>query len=185
MSAKIVETLGQQMDKGLQALQKELLKVRTGRATIGLVDHLHVDYYGSRTPLTQVANLTTPDARTIQITAWEPAMLSVIERMILEANIGFTPQNDGKVIRITMPPMTEDRRKELVKMVKKMGEEAKVNLRNHRRDANEAVKALEKNKELSLDEAKKLQDLIQKKTDDKSGEVEKIITLKEKEIMTV
>ncbi len=184
MSAAL-EQMNPQMDKTIQTLQKDLLKVRTGRASVSLIDHLHVDYYGSRTPITQVANMTTPDARTIQIVAWEPAMLGIIEKAILEANVGFTPQNDGKVIRISMPPMTEDRRKELVKMVKKMGEDAKIALRNHRRDANEIVKKEEKDKALSTDESKKQQELIQKKTDDKVAEVDKIIAGKEKEIMTV
>ena len=129
--------------------------------------------------------MTTPDARTIQIVAWEPAMLGAIEKAILEANVGFTPQNDGKVIRITMPPLTEDRRKEMVKMIKKLGEDAKVAIRNHRRDANEDVKKQEKDKLLSTDESKKLQEQIQKKTDDKVAEVDKVISVKEKEIMTI
>jgi ribosome recycling factor len=172
-------------DKNIQSLQKDLLKVRTGRASTALIDHVHVDYYGSKTAISQVANMTTPDARTIQIVAWEPAMLGAIEKAILEANVGFTPQNDGKVIRITMPPLTEDRRKEMVKMIKKMGEDAKIGIRNHRRDANEDVKKQEKDKAISADESKKFQEQIQKKTDDKVAEVDKIIAVKEKEIMTL
>jgi ribosome recycling factor len=172
-------------DKSIQALQKDLLKVRTGRASTALIDHLHVDYYGSKTPITQVANLTTPDARTIQIVAWEPSMLGAIEKAIFEANVGFTPQNDGKVIRITMPPLTEERRKEMVKMIKKVGEDTKIAIRNHRRDANEAVKKQEKDKAITADESKKFQEQIQKKTDDKVAEVDKIIATKEKEIMTL
>ncbi len=112
-------------------------------------------------------------------------MLGAIEKAILEANVGFTPQNDGKVIRITMPPLTEDRRKEMVKMIKKLGEDAKVAIRNHRRDANEEVKKQEKDKLLSTDESKKLQEQVQKKTDDKVAEVDKVISVKEKEIMTI
>ncbi len=181
----VVNQLSAVMDKSIQALQKDLLKVRTGRASTALIDHVHVDYYGSKTPISQVANMTTPDARTIQIVAWEPAMLSAIEKAILEANVGFTPQNDGKVIRLTMPPLTEDRRKEMVKMIKKMGEDIKIALRNARRDSNEDVKKQEKDKALSTDEAKKLQEQIQKKTDDKVAEVDKIIGAKEKEIMTL
>ncbi len=172
-------------DKNIQSLQKDLLKVRTGRASTALIDHVHVDYYGSKTAISQVANMTTPDARTIQIVAWEPAMLGAIEKAILEANVGFTPQNDGKVIRITMPPLTEDRRKEMVKMIKKMGEDAKIGIRNHRRDANEDVKKQEKDKAISADESKKFQEQIQKKTDDKVAEVDKIIAVKETEIMTL
>lgn len=129
--------------------------------------------------------MTTPDARTIQIVPWEATILSQIEKAIFEANIGFTPQNDGKVIRITMPPLTEDRRKEMVKMIKKNGEDTKIALRNQRRDANEEVKKQEKDKLVSADEAKKLQEQIQKKTDDKVAEVDKVIAAKEKEIMTI
>ena len=183
--SKVLTDFSAHADKSIQSLQKDLLKVRTGRASTALIDHIHVDYYGSKTAITQVANLTTPDARTIQISAWEPAMLGAIEKAILEANVGFTPQNDGKVVRITMPPLTEDRRKEMVKMIKKSGEETKVAVRNHRRDANEEVKKQEKDKLLSTDESKKLQEQIQKKTDDKVAEVDKIISVKEKEIMTI
>jgi ribosome recycling factor len=183
--SNIVNDASSAMDKCIQSLQKDLLKVRTGRASTALIDHIHVDYYGSKTPITQVANMTTPDARTIQIAAWEPAMLGAIEKAILEANVGFTPQNDGKVVRITMPPLTEDRRKEMVKMIKKMGEDAKIAVRNSRRDANEEVKKQEKAKTVSEDESKKLQEQIQKKTDDKVAEIDKVIATKEKEIMTI
>jgi ribosome recycling factor len=183
--SNIVNDASAAMDKCIQSLQKDLLKVRTGRASTALIDHIHVDYYGSKTPITQVANMTTPDARTIQIAAWEPAMLGAIEKAILEANVGFTPQNDGKVVRITMPPLTEDRRKEMVKMIKKMGEDAKIAVRNSRRDANEEVKKQEKAKTVSEDESKKLQEQIQKKTDDKVAEIDKVIATKEKEIMTI
>jgi ribosome recycling factor len=183
--SKVLTDLAAHMDKSIQALQKDLLKVRTGRASPALVEGVQVDYYGSRTPLTQVANVTTPDARTIQIVPWEATILSQIEKAIFEANIGFTPQNDGKLIRITLPPLTEERRKEMVKMIKKNGEDAKIALRNQRRDANEEVKKQEKDKLASADEAKKLQEQIQKKTDDKVAEVDKIIAGKEKEIMTI
>jgi ribosome recycling factor len=183
--SKVLTDTSTAMDKCIQSLQKDLLKVRTGRASTALIDHIHVDYYGSKTPISQVANLTTPDARTIQITAWEPSMLGAIEKAILEANVGFTPQNDGKVVRITMPPLTEDRRKEMVKMIKKMGEDTKIAIRNARRDANEEVKKQEKAKTISEDESKKLQEQIQKKTDDKVTETDKVISTKEKEIMTI
>ena len=183
--SKVLNDASAAMDKCIQPLQKDLLKVRTGRASTALIDHIHVDYYGSKTPITQVANMTTPDARTIQIAAWEPSMLGAIEKAILEANVGFTPQNDGKVVRITMPPLTEDRRKEMVKMIKKMGEDTKIAIRNARRDANEEVKKQEKAKTVSEDESKKLQEQIQKKTDDKVAETDKVIATKEKEIMTI
>ena len=183
--SKALTDLTAQSDKTIQSLQKDLLKVRTGRAATALIDHVHVDYYGSKTAISQVANMTTPDARTIQIVAWETSMLGAIEKAILEANVGFTPQNDGKVIRITMPPLTEERRKEMVKMIKKMGEDAKIAIRNHRRDANEDVKKQEKDKVVSADESKKFQEQIQKKTDEKVSEIDKIIATKEKEIMTI
>ncbi|MEK7692184.1 MAG: ribosome recycling factor, partial [Bdellovibrionota bacterium] len=150
-----------------------------------LIEPVHVDYFGSSMPVNQVANVTTPDARTIQVVPWEANMLGAIEKAILAANIGLTPQNDGKVIRIPLPPLTEERRKDMVKTVKKMGEETKVAIRNSRRDSNEIIKKSEKDKELSADEAKKVLELIQKKTDDKTGEVDKIIMTKEKEILTV
>jgi ribosome recycling factor len=185
MSKAIIDAMGQTMDKNLQSLKGELAKLRTGRASTALVDTVHVDYYGSNAPLSQVANVTTPDARTIQITPWEATMVGAIEKAILAANIGLTPQNDGKVVRISLPPMTEERRKELAKLVKKMGEETKVAIRNHRREGNEEVKKQEKNKVLSEDEAKKVLDLVQKKTDEKVAEVDKIVAAKEKEIMTV
>ena len=185
MSNAIVDLMGQNMDRSIQSLKGELAKVRTGRASTALVDTVHVDYYGSNVPLNQVANVTTPDARTIQISPWEAGTAGAIEKAILQANLGFTPQNDGKVIRIPLPAMTEERRKEMAKLVKKMGEENKIALRTHRRDANEEVKAQEKAKTVSEDDAKKFLDLVQKKTDEKTSEVDKVISSKEKEIMTV
>lgn len=185
MSKQIIDPMSQNMDKAIQALQKELVKLRTGRASTALVDTVHVDYYGSSVPLSQVANITTPDARTIQIVAWEQAMCGAIEKAILAANIGLTPQNDGKVIRISMPALTEDRRKEMAKQIKKMGEESKVAIRNLRRDGNEEVKKQEKAKVLGEDESKKVMDLVQKKTDEKIAEVDKVIAAKEKEVMTL
>jgi len=185
MTNQVVDTMAQHMDKSIQSLKGELAKLRTGRASTALVDTVHVEYYGSAVPLNQVANVTTPDARTIQITPWEGGMCGAVEKAILAANLGLTPQNDGKVVRVPLPPMTEERRKELVKLVKKMGEECKVAVRNHRRDSNENIKKQEKAKEMSEDESKKALDLIQKKTDEKVAEVDKIITAKEKEILTV
>lgn len=185
MSKQIIDSMSQAMDKSVQSLQKDLVKMRTGRASAGLVEPVHVDYYGSSVPLSQVANITTPDARTIQIVAWEQSMCAVIEKAILAANIGVTPQNDGKVIRISMPALTEDRRKEMAKQIKKMGEESKVAIRNVRREGNEEVKKQEKAKVLSEDEAKKVMDLVQKKTDEKIAEVDKIIAAKEKEVLTL
>lgn len=185
MSKQIIDNLSVAMDKSLASLKSELAKVRTGRASTALVEPVHVDYYGSNTPLSQVANITTPDARTIQIAPWENSMLAAIEKAILAANIGLTPQSDGKVIRINVPAMTEERRKEMVKLIKKMGEDTKVAIRNVRRDGNEEVKKAEKAKTLSEDEAKKVTDQVQKKTDEKVAEVDKLVTAKEKEIMTI
>jgi ribosome recycling factor len=186
MPAKeLINSLSQEMDKSIQSLKGDLVKVRTGRASTALVDPVHVDYYGSSVPLNQIANVTTPDARTIQVAPWEAGMIGAIEKAILAANIGFTPQNDGKVVRIPLPPLTEERRKDMVKLIKKMSEETKVAIRNHRRDANEKVKALEKVKTLTEDDAKKTGEQIQKKTDEKVAEVDKIIAGKEKEILTI
>lgn len=182
MSKATMDSMTQHMDKSLQALKAELAKVRTGRASTALVDTVHVEYYGSNVALNQVANVTTPDARTIQISPWEAGTLGAIEKAILAANIGLTPQNDGKVIRINVPQMTEERRKEMVKLIKKMGEDHKVAIRNHRRDANEIIK---KDKTVSEDEQKKTMDQIQKKTDERVAEVDKIVAGKEKEIMTI
>lgn len=185
MSNQIIENFGANADKSIASLKNELTKVRTGRASTALVEPVQVDYYGTPTALTQVANVTTPDARTIQIAPWENSMLAAIEKAIHGANLGLTPQSDGKVVRISVPAMTEERRKEMVKLVKKTGEDAKVAIRNSRRDSNEEVKKSEKAKTLTEDESKKLQELVQKKTDDKVAEVDKLITAKEKEIMTI
>jgi ribosome recycling factor len=185
MSKEVLDSMSAEMDKGLQSLKGDLAKVRTGRASTALVEPVHVDYYGSSVPLNQVANVTTPDARTIQIAPWEAGTLGAIEKAILASNIGLTPQNDGKIIRIPLPPLTEERRKDMVKLIKKMGEESKVAIRNHRREANDKIKALEKAKTVSEDESKKLMDQIQKKTDEKVAEVDKILAGKEKEILTI
>ncbi len=185
MSKAVLDSMAQSMDKSIQSLKADLAKVRTGRASTALVDTVHVDYYGSSVPLNQVANVTTPDARTIQVSPWEGGMIGAIEKAILAANIGLTPQSDGKVIRIPLPLLTEERRKEMVKLVKKMGEETKIAVRNHRRDGNEELKKEEKAKLLSEDDAKKAMELVQKKTDEKVAEVDKTILSKEKEIMTI
>jgi ribosome recycling factor len=185
MSKAILDSMTQKMDKTIQSLKAELAKVRTGRASTALVDTVHVDYYGSSVPLSQVANLTTPDARTIQVTPWEGGMIGAIEKAILAANLGLTPQSDGKVVRIPLPILTEERRKDMVKLIKKMGEESKIAVRAHRRDANEELKKAEKAKEVSEDDVKKAMDLVQKKTDEKVVDVDKVVAGKEKEIMTI
>ena len=185
MSKEVIDSMIQSMNANIQSLKGDLAKVRTGRASTALVDTVHVDYYGSSVPLNQVANVTTPDARTIQVSPWEGGMIGAIEKAIMAANLGLTPQSDGKVVRIPLPLLTEERRKDMVKLVKKMGEEAKIAVRAHRREANEELKKEEKAKALSEDDTKKAMDLVQKKTDEKVVEVDKIIAGKEKEIMTI
>jgi ribosome recycling factor len=185
MANEIIQTMQEEMDSSLQSFKRELSKVRTGRASTGLVDSLQVDYYGSNVPVSQVANISTPDARTIQVVPWESNLIGAIEKAILAANIGLNPQNDGKLIRIPLPPLTEERRKEMVKAVKKLGEEAKIAARNHRRHANEEIKKKEKAKELPEDDAKRAMEVVQKKTDEKVAEIDKMVEAKEKEMLTV
>jgi len=173
------------MTKSIDALKNELTTLRTGRASTGLVDHLKVNYYGSDMPLNQVATVSVADARSLTITPWEKAMVGPIEKAILASNLGFTPNTLGQVIRINLPPLTEERRKELAKVVKGEGENAKVAIRNVRRDANEALKKLLKDKAVTEDEERKAQDDVQKLTDGKIAEVDKLLAEKEKELMSV
>ncbi len=172
------------MKHALTHLERELVKVRTGKASAGMLDGLLVNYYGSPTPLAQVANLNTSDARTIVIQPWEKSMLGQIEKTIFEANLGITPQNDGEVVRLTIPPLTEERRKDLVKKVKSLGEEAKVSIRNSRRDAIENVRKAIKNG-FSEDGGKMKETEIQHLTEKYSEKVDKMLEVKEKDIMTV
>ncbi len=181
----ILDQLNEKMTKTITNFKSELTKVRTGRANPALLEGVKVDYYGSMMPISQVASVTCPEARTIQIQPWEQTMLQAIEKAILMANIGLTPQNDGKIIRLSLPMMTEERRKELVKLIKKQGEDNKIALRNERRDANETIKKQEKEKKLTEDDAKKATEQVQKKTDEFVLEVDKLIAAKEKEIMSV
>ena len=181
----IMNQLKSGCDNAIRALKDQLSKVRTGRANIAILDGIMVNYYGTPTPLKQVANLSTPEPRLIQIQAWEKNLLPEIEKAVIGSNIGLTPQNDGKLIRLPIPPLTEERRKDLVKQCKKLGEDCKIAIRNQRRDANEALKKLEKDKSLSEDEAKRAQDSVQKTTDELVKEVDKVISTKEAEILTV
>lgn len=169
------------MQKALQSLRDELTKTRTGRASLGILDGVKVDYYGTATPLNQVAALATPDARLITIQPWESNLISEIEKAILKAGIGLNPVNDGKLIRLPIPALTEERRKELVKGLKKHGEDCKVAMRNVRRDANEALKAAD----LTEDLLKKAQNDVQKLTDDFTKQADDAVAHKEKELMTV
>lgn len=182
MDIKIYE---EKMSKSVDALNDELATIRAGRANPHLLDKFKVDYYGSPTPLQQVANITVPEARMIQIQPWESSLIKEIEKVIMTSELGITPSNDGKVIRLVFPELTEERRKELFKDVKKKGENAKVAIRNIRRDANDAFKKANKANEISEDELKELEDKVQKATDKYIGEVDKSVDDKSKEILTV
>lgn len=173
------------MNGTINALKKELASIRTGRASLSILDGINVDYYGSLVPLSQVATLGIPDPRQIVIQPWEQKMISTIEKAILKSDLGLTPMNDGKIIRIIIPTLTEERRKQLVKIVRKKAEEARIAIRNIRRDINEEIKKEEKEKHISEDEVKRLQGEIQKITDSFIAKVEEITSNKEKEIMEV
>ncbi len=181
---KCVNDTKAQMDKAIEHLRNELQKVRAGKAHSGLLDGIVADAYGAMTPLSQLGNILTPDAKTLSIQPWDKSLLPGIERAIMMANIGLNPQNDGETIRMFLPPLTEDRRKDLVKQVKVYAEQAKVSIRNQRRDANESIKKLQKDG-LAEDLAKDGEDKVQKMTNDFSVVIDKIVEVKDKEIMTV
>ena len=185
MIEEIKKELNQMMSKSITSLQGQLAKVRTGRASASVLDGVMVDYYGTPTPIKGVGQISTPEARLLQIQPFDKSMISEIEKSIINANLGLTPSNDGNFIRIQFPALTEEKRKDLVKQVKKMGEDAKIAIRNARRDKNEEVKKAEKAKEISEDDSKKFQDDIQKVTDKYTKEVDDVITIKEKELLTV
>ncbi|MBL7914246.1 MAG: Ribosome-recycling factor [Bacteroidetes bacterium ADurb.Bin397] len=182
---KLISDMESHMEKAISHLEAELAKIRAGKANPSMLDGLHVDYYGNSTPMSQVANINTPDARTIIIQPWEKGMLIPIEKAIQAANLGFNPQNDGVIIRITVPPLTEERRKDLVKKTKAEGEAAKVSVRNLRRDANETVKKEVKKGGLPEDITKDAESKIQNLTDSYIAKIDKHLDYKEKEIMTV
>jgi ribosome recycling factor len=173
------------MDKSLEALRGELAKIRSGKATTALLDGVKVDYYGNPTPINQVANVTVLDAHTLSVTPWDKSVLSAVERAILEANIGFNPVSDGTNLKIPVPPLNEERRRDLVKIIKKFGEESKVAVRNVRRDANEHLKKEEKSKRISEDQLKEGEEKIQKLTDEHVLKVDELLKHKEKEIMEI
>jgi len=172
------------MEKALAALKRELSTLRAGRATPALLDRVQAEYYGAMTPVNQLGSITTPDSRTLVIQPWDKTALSAIEKAILKSDVGLTPASDGNIIRLVVPPLTEERRADLVKMTKKFGEEAKVAIRNIRRDANDEIKKKEK-ADISEDESRRHQDDVQKLTDRYVAEVDKILAAKEKEIMEV
>jgi ribosome recycling factor len=173
------------MDKSIETLRAELAKVRSGKATTALLDGIKVDYYGTMTPINQVGNLTVLDAHTLSFTPWDKSMVMAVDKAILEANLGFNPISDGTNLKIPIPPLNEERRKELVKLIKKFGEETKVAVRNIRRDANEHLKKENKDKKISEDELKDAEEKVQKLTDAHIQLIDEILKHKEKEIMEV
>ena len=185
MIADVKKTAEQKMQKSLEALKADLGKVRTGRAHTGILDHITVDYYGTQMPINQVANLTLIDARTIGIAPWEKKMGTVIEKAIRDSDLGLNPTSQGELIRVPMPALTEERRRELIKVVKHEAENAKVAVRNLRRDANHHLKDLLKKKEVSEDDERRAQDEIQKLTDKFIAEIDKVLAAKETDLMAV
>jgi ribosome recycling factor len=181
----LIKDAKNRMDKSIEALRQELAKIRTGKATTALLDGIKVDYYGSLVPLNQVGNVSVLDAHTLSITPWEKPMVSVIEKAIQEANLGFNPVNDGTNLKVPVPPPNEERRRDLVKLVKKYGEDTKVAIRNIRRDANDHLKKEEKEKKLSEDQLLDAEDEVQKLTDEHTKLVDDILKHKEEEIMEV
>jgi ribosome recycling factor len=185
MSEEVTKELKAGIDRTLDALRKELAKIRTGRASTALVENIRVNYYGTPTPLTGVASIAVPEPRLITIKPWEKPLLKDIEKAIREANIGITPMNDGEIIRLPIPPLTEERRKDLAKQVKSQGEEHKVAVRNLRRDANERLKGLLKDKKITEDDNKRTTEKVQKETDAGVTQIDQIVAKKEKEVMEV
>jgi ribosome recycling factor len=183
--ADIRKTAEQKMAKSIEAFKQELMKIRTGRAHPGLLDQVHVEYYGSMVPIGQVANVTLLDARTISVQPWEKGMGPKIEKAIRESDLGLNPASQGDLLRVPMPALTEERRKELTKVVRHAGEEAKIAVRNLRRDANEHLKKLLKDKQATEDEERRAQDEVQKLTDRTVAEIDRLIHGKEAEIMAV
>ncbi|CAK8711843.1 MAG: ribosome recycling factor [Candidatus Electrothrix sp. LOE1_4_5] len=185
MSNEVVELAKESMEERIGALKRELTKIRTGRASRSLLDGIKVNAYGSSLPVDQVGTITIPESRMIVIQPWDPQMLAVLEKAIMASDIGLTPANDGKVIRLNIPQLTEERRKELVKQVKKIAEEYKVGIRNDRRDANDTLKTQKNDKEISEDDMFRTQEEVQKVTDEFIAQVDEIAAGKEKEVMEV
>ncbi|KTC86529.1 ribosome recycling factor [Legionella brunensis] len=173
------------MKKTIETLRNDLTKIRTGRANVSLLDHVHVDYYGNLTPLNQVANVTVSDSRTLLVTPWEKAMVAAVEKAILTSDLGLNPATAGNAIRVPMPPLTEERRKEMIKVVRHEGEQGRVAIRNVRRDANNHLKELVKAKEISEDDERRAVDVIQKLTDKYVADVDTLLSEKEKDLMEI
>ncbi|MBU6271014.1 MAG: ribosome recycling factor [Betaproteobacteria bacterium] len=183
--AEVRKSADQKMQKSIESLKTSLARIRTGRAHAGILDHVQVDYYGSPVPINQVANITLVDARTIGVAPWEKKMAGPIEKAIRDSGLGLNPMSMGELIRIPMPPLSEERRRELTKVVKGEGEHARVAVRNLRREANEQLKKLLKDKTISEDEERRAQDDVQKLTDRFVAEIDKLLVAKEQEIMTI
>ena len=184
-AAPVRQKLTTQMEQAIEHLKRDLAGLRTGRASVALLDNVRVDYYGTMTPLKQIANISIPEARLITIQPWEPQKIKEIEKALANSGLGVTPSNDGKIIRVPLPPLTEERRKELTKICKKHGEETKVQIRGFRRDANEELKKLQKDTQLTEDELRKSEQETQKLTDQFGQKIDEIIKKKEQEIMEV
>jgi len=185
MNAQVLDALKKEMDQTIDGMRKELAKMRTGRASTALIEGIMVEYYGSRTPLNQVAALSVPESRLLVIQPYDRSVMQAVEKAILQSDLGLTPINDGKVIRVPIPELTEERRKELVRHVRKVAEEYRVSVRNHRRDANERLKKMQKEKQIPEDEARSTQDRVQKLTDEAIEKLDKLLKLKEDELMAV
>jgi len=185
MIPELKKSTEQKMQKSLESLKNDLGKIRTGRAHTGILDHVHVEYYGSPVPLSQIANVTLLDSRTIGVQPWEKPMIGKVEKAIRDADLGLNPSTMGEIIRVPMPPLTEERRKELIKVVKSEGEDSKIAVRNLRRDANNTLKEALKKKEVSEDDERRAQDDIQKLTDRYVAEVDKLLAEKEKDLMAI
>ncbi len=181
----ILKDAGARMKKSVEALENEMSRLRTGRAHPSLLEHIKVDYYGSDVPLSQVANINTEDARSLSVTPWEQSMVKAVEKAIINSDLGLNPNTAGTVIRVPVPPMTEERRKDMVKVVRGEAENARVAVRNVRRDANSDLKMLEKEKEISKDELRKSEESVQKLTDSAISDVDAVLEKKETELMEV
>lgn len=185
MIKDVIANMNSHMDKSIDSLRKEYQRVRTGRASTSLLDEIRVDAYGTPSPLNQVATLSVPEARTITIQPWDAKMIQPIEKAIMNSNLGLNPANDGKMIRLTLPPLTEERRKDIVKQMKKNAEDAKVAVRNIRRDAIDQLKKLEKEKQISEDELKRAEKDVQDSTNAHVAKIDEVFAHKEKEVMEV
>jgi len=185
MNEEVISTARQGMNKAIDALKKDLSRVRTGRASTAILDEVVVDYYGTPTPLNQVGTLSVPEPRLITIQPWEKNMIPQIEKAILKSDLSLTPNSDGQVVRISFPPLTEERRREMVKLARRLGEDAKIAIRNVRREANETLKKLEKEKEISEDDLKRGEKDVQDLTDSFVQKVDETIDKKEKEVMEI